>query len=388
MSSSSDETYKRSTKSAYLKQRKKIRTREEQRLLAENSKRRKSGGGRGPRRNDWYSEDEDDSLDFERMRPAQQLDLERAKLEATKEREAEAVGTPDGVVVAVARDRVHVNLAGLTRTAFLEETSPTVAVGDEVFVEERADGELRLVGAGERRSVLSRPDPGNAHRERVLAANVDVAVIVASVAEPKFRPGLVDRFMIAVQRGGITPLLAVNKFDLLSSEDEVRELEAALAPFEQLGVEVLRVSAESGAGLDELRARLAGLTCVFVGHSGVGKSTILNACDTSRERDTGSGRDFDGKGRHTTTASELSILEDGTRLVDTPGIRVLGLWKVAPEELAECFPDFEEAIAACKFRDCSHLVEPQCGVKAAVERGEILESRYAVYARFHAELSE
>ncbi|MCL4146742.1 UNVERIFIED_CONTAM: hypothetical protein GTU68_055938 [Idotea baltica] len=269
----------------------------------------------------------------------------------------------------------------------LDENSPPVAIGDLVLVEERGAEELRLLGVAERQTVLSRPDPGNPRKELVLAANVDVAVIVASVAQPPFRPGLVDRFLISIQRGGIQPVLAINKMDLLDSEEVIAALEAELRPFEQLGVEVFRISAASGEGLVELRARLAGETCVLVGHSGVGKSTILNGIDPDRERSTGSGREFDGKGRHTTTASELSFLADGTRLIDTPGIRILKLWKIDPADLVDYFPDFDEFTPDCRFRNCSHLVEPDCGVKTAVESGDLAEARYSVFVRFHAELS-
>ena len=387
---SSDENYKRSIKSAHLRQMKKMRSREERKLLDENSKRRGPGRKSKPRRQRWTEEEEEDFTSFERMRPAQQLDLEKAK-SAVHAQKLEVVDDADrealDVVVSVARDRVAVSDGGDTHTVLLDENSPQVAVGDLVLLEKRADCSFRLVGAAARQTILSRPDPGNPRKELVLAANVDVTVIVASVAEPAFRPGLVDRFLISIQRGGITPILAVNKMDLLDSEEAARTLEEALAPFEELGLEVFRVSAANGSGLAELRARLQGETCVLVGHSGVGKSTILNGIDPERERSTGSGREFDGKGRHTTTASELSFLPGGTRLIDTPGIRTLGLWKIDPADLVDYFPDFSDFTAHCRFRNCSHIVEPDCGVKAAVEEGDLTEARYDVYVRFHGELS-
>ena len=388
---SSDENYKRSIKSSHERQIKKMRTREERKLLEENAKRRAPGRKSKPRQQRWNDKDEEeDCTAFEPMRPAQQLDLARAKQEAQARMldVLEDEGREDlDVIVSVARDRILVSDGGEPRTVRLDENSPQVAVGDLVLVENRPDGSGRLVGVAARRTTLSRPDPGNPRKELVLAANVDVTVIVASVAQPAFRPGLVDRFLLSIQRGGITPVLAINKMDLLESESAAQALEEELLAFEQLGVEVFRISAAQGFGLPELRARLAGETCVLVGHSGVGKSTILNGIDAQGMRSTGSGREFDGKGRHTTTASELNFLPDDTRLIDTPGIRTLGLWKIDPADLADYFPDFHSAIAGCRFRNCSHIVEPDCGVKAAVECGEITEARYGVYARFHGELS-
>jgi ribosome small subunit-dependent GTPase A len=388
---SSDETHKRSSASSHRKQMKKVRSREEQRLLDENSKRRGLGRKKKPRQHAWNDSEEDEfSTSFEGMRPAAQLDLTRAKDEAQLRR-LEVLSDVDEslleTIVSVARDRVCVSSGAHARTILLDENSPQVAVGDRALIDERDAGQERLVGIAPRRSVLSRPDPGNGHRELVLAANVDVTVIVASTAQPLFRPGLVDRFLITIQRGGITPVLVVNKMDLLESDESAQALEAALKPYVDMGIEVFRISAESGAGLSNLRERLASETCVLVGHSGVGKSTILNGIDSQRERNTGGGREFDGKGRHTTTSSELTFLEGGTRLIDTPGIRSLGLWQITPTELAQYFPEFEEVALSCRFRDCSHLVEPDCGVRLALDAEKISAARYQVYARLYSELS-
>lgn len=385
--SSSDEHYKRSIKQSFQRQIKKMRSRDEERLIAENSKRRRKTKRRPPRRRDW-DDVEDEALEFEVIRSAPQVDLSKV---ASPGRTCEAhdeqrEGPPGFLVTQVQRDRVRVQGDAGPRVALLDAKSPQACVGDEVWVEERSDGELRLAAIAPRRSVIARRDPGDPRRELVQAANVDVAAIVASAARPAFRPGLVDRFLITLERGGVTPLLVLNKVDLVPEGPELEALQGALTPYVELGVEVIETSAESGTGLEALRTRLQGETCVFVGHSGVGKSTLLNALDPGHRRDTGSGREFDGKGRHTTTSSELVFLPGGTRLIDTPGIRTLSLTRLEAAELAACFPDLVQAASRCRFRDCTHLVEPDCGVRAAVESGELRRSRFEVYARLHAEL--
>lgn len=383
-----DENYKRSIKRAYERQTKKVRTREVRKLLEENSKRRRQARAQGgARQRDFAPRDEDEDGDwqaFQKMRPQAQLDLSAAKRAAAERAAPETVSDScaSALVVSVARDRVRLRLAGGERgEAELGGAGPRPAVGDEALLSELEDGRLRLVGLGPRRSVLSRPDPGNPRQERVLAANIDVAVVVASVVRPALKPALIDRFLIAIERGGARPLLCVNKSDLLADEAAREEVRDALAPYRGLGLEILWTSAETGEGLAELRAALAGRTCVFVGHSGVGKSTVLNALDPERARDTGTGREFDGKGRHTTSASELVELPGGTRLIDTPGIRSLGLWKIAPDELGQSFADFEEPAQFCRFRDCRHRSEPRCGVREAVDAGRVARERYATYLR-------
>lgn len=273
--------------------------------------------------------------------------------------------------------------------AGLAEVQQTaLAVGDLVRWQEAA-GTARVLEVLPRRSELCRPDPGNPHRRRVLAANVDVAVLVVSVRRPRLRAGLIDRFLVALEGSGAAPVVVLNKVDLLGDDGAERAtLEQLLDPFRRLGVPCLTASAASGEGLDELARLLAGRASVFVGHSGVGKSSLLNGLDPDGRRRVHAGRDGDGKGRHTTTASSLTELPGGTLVIDTPGVRAFGLWELDRAGLRLAFPEFVAVHDGCRFRDCSHLVEPDCAVRAAVGEGVIPQTRWQAYVRIHASLDE
>ena len=259
-----------------------------------------------------------------------------------------------------------------------------LAVGDRVLTE-NADGVCRLAAILPRRTVLARPDPLNPHRERLIAANIDVVVNVVSVKAPPLRPGLIDRYLIAIQRGRAQPMICVNKIDLLEDYERAREM-AALDVYRQVGVPIVACSVRTGEGLEELRAAVQGKMCALVGHSGVGKSSILNALDERLQLATAD-LHRRGTGRHTTSSSTLYDFGGGTLLIDTPGIREFGLWDLTADTLRDYFPEFVEAADSCRFNDCSHLHEPGCEVKARVERGEINSARYDAYVRLSGDLS-
>jgi ribosome biogenesis GTPase / thiamine phosphate phosphatase len=258
-----------------------------------------------------------------------------------------------------------------------------LTVGDRVVAEPIEGNLFRLVSILPRRTVLSRPDPFNPRVERLIAANIDIAVNVVSIKAPPLKPRLIDRFLIAIQRGGAQAAICVNKIDLADDRD------AALQPlrvYEQLGVPVIACSTRSGEGIDALRVVIEGKTSAFVGHSGVGKSSILNALDASLRLATADVHKKRGTGRHTTTASTLFDLGDETYVIDTPGIREFGLWDITPEALREAFPEFQEVAEWCRFNDCTHLHEPDCEVKKRIERGEISPARYEAYVRLAADI--
>lgn len=258
-----------------------------------------------------------------------------------------------------------------------------LAVGDRITVSGE-QGMWRLDSILPRHSVLARPDPLKQHMQRLIAANIDVVVHVVSVKAPPLRPRLIDRYLIAIQRGNAQPVVCVNKIDLLEPEDRDAEL-ARLDVYRRLQVPVIGCSTRSGEGLDELRTHLEGKTTALVGHSGVGKSSILNAIDQRLQLAVNT-LHRRGTGRHTTTASTLYDFGGGTYLIDTPGIREFGLWDLDRDALRDYFPEFDEPSESCRFTDCTHVHEPHCEVKERLERGEIDAARYETYLRLYEDI--
>jgi ribosome biogenesis GTPase len=258
-----------------------------------------------------------------------------------------------------------------------------LAVGDRITVTSEA-GAWRLQSIVPRHSVLARPDPLRPHMQRLIAANIDVVVHVVSVKAPPLRVRLIDRYLIAIQRGGAQPVVCVNKIDLL--DDPAEEL-ARLDVYRRLSVPVVACSVRTGEGLDELRSLVEGKTSALVGHSGVGKSSILNALDERLQLATNE-LHRRGTGRHTTTASTLYDFGGGTYVIDTPGIREFGLWDLDRQTLRDYFPEFDEPTEYCRFTDCTHVHEPGCEVKERLGRGEINAARYETYLRLYEDLGQ
>lgn len=272
--------------------------------------------------------------------------------------------------------RVHPALVAALR-------SPLV-VGDRISVAELPGGQLYAVAAEDRRTLLARPEVERGKLPQPLVSNADTLVVVVSVVEPPLRPGLVDRFLVAAAAGGLRPRLFATKIDLGTDE----ESEGWLALYEELGVDVVRTSIKSREGLDAARARLAGGFSVLVGQSGVGKSSIVRAILPEQPVAVGEISAATGKGRHTTTVTRYYRLPEGGAVVDTPGLRELGLWGADRGDLDEAFPDIAALAASCRFADCRHDQEPGCSVREAAETGALGVERLASFHKLSEEIDQ
>ena len=257
-------------------------------------------------------------------------------------------------------------------------------VGDSVLVEEtHPDGRRssrrgrpsgRITAVLPRKNALSRAiGPPQRREMRVFAANLDRCYIVSAFVEPPYRTGFLDRSLVVAYDAGVTPVLVFNKLDLTDATD-LAGLEHDLTPYRGLEVEVHLTSTRSGEGIEAFRASVAGGRAVLFGHSGVGKTELLAALGVPGRRS--GGLDRRGRGRHTTTAAELIRLPGGGEIVDTPGIRALGLDGLTEARIRAAHPDLARYAGDCRFPDCSHRTEPDCAVRAAVAAGKADPARY------------
>ena len=247
-----------------------------------------------------------------------------------------------------------------------------VAAGDVVWVRPEGEEEGIIERVEPRQGVLCRTSRG---RQQLLVANVDQLLIVASAAQPRLKPGLLDRYLVTAERAEIEPILCINKVDLVEPGD----LQPLVGVYSQLGYRVLLLSATKGWGIDQLRQLLSGRESAFTGQSGVGKSSLLNAVDPDLGLRVQTVSTETEKGRHTTTTAELIPLSCGGFVVDTPGIRQFQLWDVIPEELAGYFRELRPYVSDCRYPDCTHSHEEPCAVKDAVADGYIDLRRYESY---------
>ncbi len=376
------------------------------RLKAARKKLKRNLNRNPPRRKGWVDQDPD-ALDelahggVERFMPRDEGDRRRAVERAAFEMDQNSaaaesafqVSTEAGLVVATGVGSCRVEINGCTvdcslrgrLTAADTEYSNVVAVGDRVLLSEEGDGTGVVEEVLPRRTALSRPESFNSLRQRVVVANADQILIVSSWRGPKIWLEMIDRYVIAAIRGGLDPLVCVNKIDLV--EDDA-ELQLTMQPYYELGYQVLLTSAASGTGVDELRNALAGKTTVLAGMSGTGKSSLLNAVQPglnlrTQEISMDRGRT---EGRHTTVGVAMYPLDVGGAIIDTPGIREIGVRGVHKNELSDLFPEMAALVPGCRFHDCSHGDEPDCEVLKALGNGILARSRYDSYRAIRATL--
>ena len=295
----------------------------------------------------------------------------------------------EGVVISRFGQHADVeNAAGEIFRCNLRRSISSLVCGDKVIWRLGKESEHSISGVieavHERKTVLSRPDVYDGVKP--IAANIDQIFIISSVL-PAFNSDIIDRYLVASKQTGITPIIVLNKIDLLDQENQSL-IEESLNIYRDIGYQVLYASSASQDGMVELTAQLKDKTSIFVGQSGVGKSTLVNSLMPELELHTKQVSENSGLGQHTTTVATLYHFADGGNLIDSPGIREFGLWHLTPEQVSNGFVEFEDYLGTCKFRDCKHKSDPGCALVAAVEQGQIHPQRLASFQRILASINE
>ena len=273
-------------------------------------------------------------------------------------------------------DILIANLAGKIRLELRKTTSPLV-VGDNVEVEQSNDGAL-ITKIYPRKNYIIRKSLNLSKQTHILAANIDQAFILATLVFPRTSTGFIDRFLVTTEAYRIPAKIIFNKTDLL--DDELKKMQQELVSmYTSIGYDCIEISALKKEDISIIKGKLKDKTTLVAGHSGAGKSTLINNIQPNLRLKTGNLSQIHSKGKHTTTFSELHKLDDGGYIIDTPGIKELGLVEMKKEEVGHYFPEIRDLMNQCRFNNCTHTIEPNCAVLKAVEEGAIYEERYHNY---------
>ena len=263
----------------------------------------------------------------------------------------------------------------------IDSTTP-VAVGDRVLVSHSHAKAGMIEKVFPRETSFHRPGVYVESQKQVIAANLDRLAIVVSMKSPELKTGLIDRFLIAARNGDLEPFIVINKMDLEKPED----LDDIIAGYRSIDIPVFPTSALTGEGIKAVEQHLCDHLSLFAGHSGVGKTSLLNRMDPALDQKTKEISAATDRGKHATTNIELFELPKGGFFVDSPGLKVLGLWDVDKDDLPYYYPEFEKYRDRCRFSPCSHTHEPDCAVQAAVKKGDIPGFRYGNYLAIYQDL--
>lgn len=271
----------------------------------------------------------------------------------------------------------EVRIKGKFRNKGIKTTNP-IAVGDKVVFELHENGDGVINEIKPRVNYIIRKSVNLSKQAHIIASNIDQALLVVTIASPSTSTGFIDRFLITAEAYHIRVSIIFNKIDVYS-EEEVLKLNELKSVYQNIGYHCLEISALNNLGVNEVKKIMKDKTTLLSGHSGVGKSTLVNAIDSNLNLKTASVSDSHNKGKHTTTFAEMFELEMGGFLIDTPGIKGFGLVEFQKADLSHYFVEFRAYIHDCKFNNCQHINEPKCAVLAAVEKGEIATFRYKNY---------
>jgi len=270
-------------------------------------------------------------------------------------------------------------MKGVMKLDDITSTNP-VAVGDWVEADiENDDSNTAIINEiHDRNNYINRQSPRHKHQHHIVAANLDQSLLIATLREPRTSQGFIDRFLVACEMYHVAAVIVFNKSDLYKAKD-MEKYEEWQAMYEAIGYKVILVSAEKNEGLEQFGQVLKDKTTLLSGHSGVGKSSLLNTMFPGMNRKTQDVSGWSGKGQHTTTFAEMFDLSFGGRIIDTPGMREFGLVDISKAELSHYFPEMRDRLNDCQFNNCLHMNEPGCAIKEAVVNGQIHEDRYISY---------
>lgn len=271
-------------------------------------------------------------------------------------------------------------LKGKFKIDEITSTNP-IAVGDIVEIENEVEEENTIIAEiYERRNYINRTSPHNKNQHHIVAANLDQSLLFATLKDPKTSLGFIDRFLIISEAYGVPAIIVFNKADLYKKK-EMERFEMVKELYEKIGYRIMLMSIEKNEGIDEVAALLKDKVTLLSGHSGVGKSSFINHIFPALGIKTQDVSGWSGKGLHTTTFAEMFDLPQGGKIIDTPGIREMGLVDIPRQELSHYYPEMRALISGCKFNNCMHIDETDCAVKNAIRNGEIHEERYISYLK-------